>query len=149
LKEIFSLVAILCSVELGHAEHTKNIFHNIYEVKTWFWPHTVQLTLSVQYPFELVVILRNDVIPYLEHLNVTIEQEQFEEKPYLKTPPPNIELCKRDIRQMADATRLQTLVLRHLALSQLVILLHSLKMPLLKKLTLVDIFDESKLSNLY
>ncbi len=118
-------------------------------MKTWFWPHTVQLTLSVQYPFELVVILRNDVIPYLQHLNVTIEQEQFKEKPYLKTPPPNIELCKRDIRQMADATRLQTLVLRHLALGQLVILLHSLKMPLLKKLTLVDIFDESKLSNLY
>ncbi len=110
-----------------------------------FWPHTVQLTLSVQYPFELVVILRNGVIPHLEHLNVTIEQEQLEEKPYLKKPPPNIQFCERDICQMADATRLQTLVLRHLALNQLIILFDSLKMPLLKELTLVDIFDESKL----
>jgi hypothetical protein len=67
----------------------------------------------------------------------------------LEKPPPNIQLCERDIRQMADATRLQTLVLRHLSLSQLVILLHSLKMPLLKKLTLVDIFDESELFSLY
>lgn len=94
------------------------------------------------------MILRIGVIPHLEHLNVTIEQEQFVEKPYLKEPSPNIQLCEYDILQMTDATRLQTLVLRHLALSQLIILLHSLKMSLLKKLTLIDIFDESKLYNL-
>ncbi len=109
-----------------------------------FWPHTVHLTLSIQHSFELILILQRGAIPYLEHLNVTIEQE----KSYWGKPPRYTQLCDIDVRQRADATRLQTLILRHLTLSELVTLLHSLNMPLLKKLTLVDIFDESKLFNL-
>ncbi len=114
-----------------------------------FWPHIVQLTLSIQYSFELIVILQRGTMPHLEHLNVTIEQEKFDEKSYLgESPPRYTQLCDIAIRQRADATRLQTLILRHLALSELVTLLHSLNMPVLEKLTLVDLFDESKPFNL-
>jgi hypothetical protein len=127
--------------------HTQQICFHAYKMTTWFWARTVELTLSIQYPFELVLILQNGAIPLLEHLYVTIEQEKFEEKPYLLNPPPHIQLCERNIREMADATRLQTLALRHLALGNLITLLNSLSMPSLKKLTLVDIFDESKLPN--
>jgi hypothetical protein len=83
-------------------------------------------------------------MPHLEHLNVTIEQEQFKQQLYMKKPPRHNRPSNIAIGQRADATQLQTLVLRHLALSELVIILHSLRMPLLKKLILVDIFDESK-----
>ncbi|CAF1364019.1 unnamed protein product [Rotaria sordida] len=134
---------MILEVEKGHDTWTEHMFFDLYEMKTLFWACTVQLTLSIQYPFELVIILQNGAIPLLEHLYVTIEQEQYISKPYSKKPEPDIQLCERDIRQMANATRLQTLVLRHLALSHLIILLNSLNMPLLKKLTLVDIFDET------
>ncbi|CAF3765560.1 unnamed protein product [Rotaria sp. Silwood1] len=114
-------------------------------MKTLFWSRTVQLTLSVQYPSEIIIILQNGAIPLLENLSITFEQEQYEEKPYLKKQQPHIRFCQSDIHRMTDATKLQTLLLRHLALNQLIILLNSLNMPLLKKLTLVDIFDESRL----
>jgi hypothetical protein len=62
-------------------------------------------------------------------------------------PQQHIQFCANDIRQMTDTTRLRTLVLCHLALSNVIMLLRCLNMPVLEKLTLVDIFDESKLLN--
>lgn len=56
---------------------------------------------------------------------------------------PQFEFCQNHIRQMTDASRLQTLILRHLSLDKVTILIRSLNMPLLKKLILVEIFDES------
>jgi hypothetical protein len=123
----------------------KDIDSGSLEMQTLFWSRTVQLTLSVQYPFEILTILQNGAIPLLEHLNITFEQEQYKEKPYLQKRQPRVPFCQFDIRRIADASRLQTLLLRHLAFNQLLILLNSLNMPLLKKLTLVDIFDESRL----
>ncbi|CAF4318528.1 unnamed protein product, partial [Rotaria sordida] len=105
----------------------------------------VQLTLTIQFPFEMIFILQNSAIPFLEHLYITIEQEQLRRESYLDASQPQIQFCESDIRQMTDGTRLQTLVLRHLALYNVIILIRSFNMPLLKKLTLVDIFDESKL----
>jgi hypothetical protein len=61
---------------------------------------------------------------------------------------PQFEFCENHIRQMTDASRLQTLILRHLSLDKVTILIRSLNMPLLKKLILVEIFDESKLESL-
>jgi hypothetical protein len=55
-----------------------------------------------------------------------------------------IEFCENHIRRMTDATRLRTLILRHLSLHNVTILIRSLNMSLLKKLILVEIFDESK-----
>ena len=49
---------------------------------------------------------------------------------------------------MTDASRLQTLILRHLSLDKVTILIRSINMPLLKKLILVEIFDESKLESI-
>ena len=114
-------------------------------MKNLHWPRTVQLILTVQFPFEIIFILQNNAVPILEHLYITIEQEQLRRKPYLDASQPQIQFCENDIRQMTDATRLQTLILRHLSLYNVTILIRSLNMPLLKKLILVDIFDESKL----
>ncbi|CAF4014703.1 unnamed protein product [Rotaria magnacalcarata] len=142
-----SVRSMILEVENGHRKFTKDIYSHLLEMKPFFWSRAVQLTLSVQYPFEIIVILQNGAIPLLEHLNITFEQEQYEEKPYLQEHQPDIQFCQSDIRRMTDATRLQSLLLRHLALNQLTILLNSLNMPLLEKLTLVDIFDET-LANL-
>ncbi|CAF3263801.1 unnamed protein product, partial [Rotaria sp. Silwood2] len=90
----------------------------------------------------MIFILQNSAIPFLEHLYITIEQEQLRRKSYLDAPQLQIQFCESDIRQMTDGTRLQTIVLRHLALYNVIILIRSFNMPLLKKLTLVDIFDE-------
>ncbi|CAF3475682.1 unnamed protein product [Rotaria socialis] len=147
VKTQTSVHSMILEVENGHRKFTKDIYSHLLEMKPFFWSRAVQLTLSVQYPFEIIVILQSGAIPLLEHLNITFEQEQFEEKPYLQEKQPDIQFCQSDIRRMTDATRLQSLLLRHLALNQLIILLDSLNMPLLKKLTLVDIFDET-LANL-
>ncbi|CAF3565585.1 unnamed protein product, partial [Rotaria sp. Silwood2] len=91
----------------------------------------------------MIFILQNSAIPFLEHLYITIEQEQLRRKSYLDAPQLQIQFCESDIRQMTDGTRLQTIVLRHLTLDNVIILIRSFNMPLWKKLTLVDIFDET------
>ncbi|CAF1355490.1 unnamed protein product [Rotaria sordida] len=123
---------------------TEVVYSNLSELKNLHWSRTVQLTLTIQFPFEMIFILQNSAIPFLEHLYITIEQEQLRRESYLDASQPQIQFCESDIRQMTDGTRLQTLVLRHLALYNVIILIRSFNMPLLKKLTLVDIFDESK-----
>jgi hypothetical protein len=126
-----------------------NTRYSLYQQGELFWPNTVHLTLSIQYSFELIVILQRGAISYLEHLNVTIEQDMLQRWFYWKPPPRYIRLCGYNIRQRTDATRLRTLILRHLPLYELVLLLGFLNMPLLEKLILIDIFDESKLFNLF
>ncbi|CAF4438961.1 unnamed protein product [Rotaria sp. Silwood2] len=124
---------------------TEVVYSNLSELNNLHWSRTVQLTLTIQFSFEMIFILQNSAIPFLEHLYITIEQEQLRRKSYLDAPQLQIQFCESDIRQMTDGTRLQTIVLRHLALYNVIILIRSFNMPLLKKLTLVDIFDESKL----
>ncbi|CAF3855020.1 unnamed protein product [Rotaria sordida] len=119
------------------------VYSSLSELKNLHWSSTVQLTLTIQFPFEMIFILETNAIPFLEHLYITVEQEQLRINPYLDAPPPQIQFCESDIRQMTDGTRLQTLVLRHLALYNVIILIRSFNMPLLNKLTLVDIFDET------
>ena len=46
---------------------------------------------------------------------------------------------------MVDRIQLRTLIVRHLALDNLTILIRSLNIPVLQKLTLVATFDKSKL----
>ncbi len=101
--------------------------------------------MTVQFPFEIIFVLQNNAVPYLEYLYITIEQEQWTTKPYMNALQPQVKFCENDIHQMTDATRLRTLVLRHLALHNVTVLIRSLNMPLLEKLILVEIFDESKL----
>ncbi|CAF1301281.1 unnamed protein product [Adineta steineri] len=121
----------------------ENKWSSLYELKNLQWSHTVQLTLTVQFPFEIIFVLQNNAIPCLEYLYITIEHEKCTREPYMNGPQPQIEFCENHILQMADATRLRTLVLRHLSLHNITILIRSLNMPLLKKLIVVEIFDET------
>ena len=93
----------------------------------------------------MIFILQKNALPLLQHLDITIEQEQLPLKPYLDATQPQISFCENDIRQMIDATRLRSVVLRHLSLDNVTMFIRSVTMPLLKKIILVDIFDQSKL----
>ncbi|UJR18601.1 hypothetical protein I4U23_005508 [Adineta vaga] len=116
---------------------------SLIELKNLQWSNTVQLSLIVQFPFEILFILRKSAIPYLEYLYITIEQEQLNTKSYSDKLSIELQFCENHIRQMTDASRLQTLILRHLSHDKVTILIRSLNMPLLKKLILVEIFDET------
>jgi hypothetical protein len=111
-----------------------------------YWPNTVQLTLSIQYPSELVLLLKRDALPAIEHLNITNEQVRtvFSLRRYI--PVSNIHLCDYNLREIADGTRLRSLLLRYISLSDIILLIGSLTMPLLEKLILIDLYDDSKLS---
>ncbi|CAF1587204.1 unnamed protein product [Rotaria magnacalcarata] len=47
------------------------LFHNMRPLN---WPNTVQLTLSIQHPSELALLLKRDALPAIEHLNITNEE---------------------------------------------------------------------------
>ncbi|CAF2736744.1 unnamed protein product [Rotaria sp. Silwood2] len=112
-------------------------------MESLYWPNTVQLTLSIQYPSELVLLLKRDALPAIEHLNITNEQIHtvFPLRRYI--PVPNIHLCDYNLREIADGTRLRSLLLRYLSLSDIILLIGSLTMPLLEKLILIDLYDDT------
>ena len=108
-----------------------------------YWPCTNRLTLSVQHASEFELLLKRNAITALEHLAVTIEQTDIV---VTKRSTSRVHLCEQTLRQKADATRLRTLFIRHMAFEDLIVLLDSLSMPLLEKLTLIDIYGQSKSS---
>lgn len=110
------------------------------------WPHTVELTLSIQHSSELALLFRRMALPTIEHLNITNEEIRTVSSLHLDKPIPNIELYEHDLRQISDVSRLRSLLIRYISLNDFVILIGSLKMPLLEKLTLIDLYDNSKLS---
>jgi hypothetical protein len=108
-----------------------------------YWPYTNRLTLSVQHASELELLLKRNVTPTLEHLTVTIEHMDLV---VTKRSTPRAHFCEQTLRQKADATRLRTLFIRHMAFEDLIVLLACLSMPLLEQLTLIDIYGQSKSS---
>ncbi|CAF4937049.1 unnamed protein product [Rotaria sp. Silwood1] len=114
-------------------------------MESLYWPNTVQLTLSIQYPSELVLLLKRDALPAIEHLNITNEQIHtvFPLRRYI--PVSNIHLCDYNLREIADGTRLRSLLLRYLSLSDIILLIGSLTMPLLEKLILIDLYDDNRI----
>jgi hypothetical protein len=107
------------------------------------WPRTVQLTIAVRYPFEILFLLQKKALPLLEHLDVTSEGGHLEDVVYVRAPQ-TIRFCEQNIRQMADTSRLRTLVVRRLSLEQVTMLVRCLHLPVLNELTLADIFGHSK-----
>jgi hypothetical protein len=110
------------------------------------WPNTVQLTLSIQRPSELMLLLQCNALPAIEHLNVTNEELHTALPLGVSKSVPYIRLSEHGLREGADGTRLRFLLLRYITLSDVIILIGSLTMPLLEKLILVDMYDHSKLS---
>jgi hypothetical protein len=108
------------------------------------WSHTVKLTLSIQQSTELVLLFKRDALPIVEHLNVTNEALRFDLPPDQHRSVANIYLSDYDLHQIGDGTRLRSLLLRNIALNDVIVLIGSLTMPLLEKLTLIDSYDQSK-----
>ncbi|CAF1343961.1 unnamed protein product [Rotaria sordida] len=105
------------------------------------WPNTAQLTLSIQCSNELILLLQRNTLPSIEQLSVTNEELHFPLLLNEGKSASGIRLCKHDLRERLDGTRLRYLLLRYLSLSDVVILLDALTMPLLENMILVDLYD--------
>jgi hypothetical protein len=115
-------------------------------MKPLHWSNTVRLTLSIQCSSELMVLLRDDALPIIEHLNITNEEVYTTLTFQHDKPISNIQLRENDLRSTAGSIRLRSLVIRYISLGDLIILIRSLNMSSLQQLILVDLYDNSKLS---
>jgi hypothetical protein len=93
-----------------------------------------------------MLLLQRDALPAIEHLSVTNEQVRTASPLRRNKPIIDIQLSEHYLRQIADGTRLRSLLIRYITLGDVNILLGSLTMFSLEKLTLVDLFDHSKSS---
>ncbi|CAF4217657.1 unnamed protein product, partial [Rotaria sordida] len=142
IRHHISVHTMILEVENGHEFYPNELKKDLHKMESLYWPNTVQLTLSIQYPSELVLLLKRDALPAIEHLNITNEQIHtvFPLRRYI--PVSNIHLCDYNLREIADGTRLRSLLLRYLSLSDIILLIDSLTMPLLEKLILIDLYDD-------
>lgn len=115
-------------------------------MKQLHWSNTVQLTLSIQHSSELMVLLQDDALPLIEHLDITNEEVRASFSLQHDKIISNIQLCDNHLHQSAAGIRLRVLIIRYIALNDLIMLIGSLNMSLLEKLILVDLYDYSKLS---
>ena len=110
---------------------------NRYEWKTVYWPNTVHLSLFIEKFSDLAVLLDTHALPVLDHLCITFIRHN---KHYLGQDfQVNNAVC--------ITSRLRSLKLNDISLDKLLILLSSVHMPLLEKLTLIEIHDNSKSNN--
>ncbi|CAF3626498.1 unnamed protein product [Rotaria sordida] len=140
-----SVHTMILEVEKGHEFDPDDGLEDLHKMQQLYWPNTVQLTLSIQHSSELMLLLQRGALPMIEHLNVTNEE--------IRTVLPldrhksvgNIQLCENDLRQIGDGTRLRSLLLRYFTLTDVIILIGSLSMPLLEQLILVDLYDHKSI----
>ena len=97
-------------------------------MKPLHWSNTVRLTLSIQCSSELMVLLRDDALPIIEHLNITNEEVYTTLTFQHDKPISNIQLRENDLRSTAGSIRLRSLVIRYISLGDLIILMRSLNM---------------------
>ena len=121
---------------LGVTRYQKYFWRTVHILQSLHWPNTVRLTLGVQHPSDLWLLLQRDALPIIEHLEVTIETSRW----LLPLSLHNLNISDIDI----DGTRLQSLLLRFIPLDYLIRLMDTLDLPSLKKLTLIDSSDHSK-----
>ncbi|CAF1359079.1 unnamed protein product [Rotaria magnacalcarata] len=135
-----SVYSMILEVEQGHEYYPNELTKDFHKMQPLYWPNTVKLTLSIQHPSELMLLLKRDALPALEHLNVTNEDIHTVLPLSQYKPVSNIQFCEHDLRQTADGTRLRSLILRFITLRDATLLLGSLSMPLLEKLIIVDLY---------
>jgi len=110
------------------------------------WPNTVQLTLSIQHPSELLVLFERNALPAIEQLNITNENLHTDLSSYANKSLPNIQLSKDYLRETANGgIHLKHLLLRYITLHDFIRLVSLLTMPSLEELILIDMYDDSKL----
>lgn len=110
LKEILSSLLLFIIAEWHHDRHELPFY--FCQLNDLYWARTVKLKLTVHYPLEMLFILRKNALPLLEHLNITVEQEQLPLKPYVASTPFPISFSEKDIRQTVDLAALRTVVFR-------------------------------------
>jgi hypothetical protein len=131
---------------IGHNFYPNDSEDDLHKMQPLHWPNTIKLTLSIQHPSEFTRLLQRGALPAIEHLNITNEQVPIALSLRRDKPVSHIPLCEHDLRQMADGSRLRSLIIRYIAFGDLIVLIGSLTMPLLEKLILIDLYDHSKLS---
>ena len=111
-----------------------------------YWPNTVQLTLSIQHPRELICLFQQKSLPAIEHLNITNEHLPTILSSDVDKLILNDQLSKDYLRGKIDGgIHLRFLLLRYLTLNDVIILIGSLTMPLLENLILIDVYDDREL----
>jgi len=111
-----------------------------------YWPNTIQLTLSIQHPRELIFLFQQKSLPAIEHLNITNENLPTILSSDVDKLILNDQLSKDNLREKIDGgIHLRFLLLRYLTLNDVIILIGSLTMPLLENFILIHIYDHSKL----
>ncbi|CAF2937216.1 unnamed protein product [Rotaria sp. Silwood2] len=119
--------------------HNRNI--NKCQWQELYWPNTVHLSLSIQQSSDLF-LLHHRALPVLDHLCVTIFKPV---ECFTKVIENDLQL-KNTMNMMT--LRLRSFQLSYVSLAELCIYLSSIYMPLLEKLTLIDVYDNSKSNNL-
>ncbi|CAF3697866.1 unnamed protein product [Rotaria sordida] len=130
---------------LQRYEFYKNNLIEDLKMEQLCWPNTVELSLSIEHSSEIMFFFRNGALPLIEHLNITNEEiciilPEHHHK-YENKSISNIKFYKNELNEIVDSTRLKSLFLRYIFLNDLIILMNSLTMPLLEKLTLIDLYD--------
>ncbi|CAF4196589.1 unnamed protein product, partial [Rotaria sordida] len=118
----------------------------LHKLRPLYWPSDVQLTLSIRHSSELKFLLRRSALSTIERLSITNKEIRAALSLCHHEPIPNIQSCEHYLRQIADDTRLRLLLLRYIILSNVTILICLLIMYLRELLRLVDLYDDSKVS---
>jgi hypothetical protein len=113
---------------------TDDWYFDTYEWKTMHLPNTVHLSLFIGRLSDLFILLDTQLLPVLDHLCITfIKQNKY-----------NL----LNDTQMTNVTniisRLRSLKLSYMSLDDLLTFLSLVHMPLVEKLTLIEIHDKSK-----
>ena len=108
-----------------------------------YWPNTIDLSLVVFQSRNIIFLLHT--LPNLEHLSITIaeplrKREKHADYGLIFSP---ITLVKSDFLH-SNTHNIRSLQLHHISLGDLLLLLSLLDMPLLTKLILIDVHDDSK-----
>ena len=123
-----------------------NEIKGLNDMESLCWLHTIQLTLSIQHPRELIFLFQHKSLPAIEHLSVTNENLHTILSTDEEKLVSNIQLSEDCLREKADGgIHLRFLLLRYLTLNDVIILTGSLNMPLLETFILIDMYDDSKL----
>jgi hypothetical protein len=102
-----------------------------YQWNKMYLPNTVYLSLYINQLYQLFNLLDTQLLPILDHLSVAFITRDL----------------KYDVKMTNVnniTSRLRSLKLSHMSMNNLLIFLSFVHMPLLEKLTLIDIHDNSK-----
>jgi hypothetical protein len=127
---------------VGYKFYSNDLLADL-KLKRLCWPNTIELSLSIKHSSEIIYFFQNGALPSIEHLNITNE-EMYTILPEYHYKHENIKFYKNELNETVNGTRLKSLFLRYIFLSDIIILINSLTMSLLEKLTLIDLYDHSK-----